>query len=369
MSNLSTNCKKSLTKFTNCDILDNVMHMKSERCLIRSISKKIVDFCIFPAVLILCLTFSRGSYYERNIYYKLDDITIEIGEKIPEDIINNLGILGNSNYKIETNAIVDDDGNTTELGEFSYYLVYDDIDNKFSKTTNIKAKLTVIDTVRPTITINENNTFDYGSSINAEDIATCYDLSGCKLSIKENINTNISGEIELTILAEDGDNNKDSIKTKITIKERPKPIIVYQSYYSSSFDSMNNHNNYKNSLLTEEEKINLRNNIVSYSMNFIGNPYIYGGTSLTNGTDCSGFTMSIYGSFDYQLPRVAVSQMHVGTPVSYNELLPGDLIVYYYGHVGIYVGNGMMVHAGTVNTGIVMAPIFAGDKTYRRIIY
>ena len=79
--------------------------------------------------------------------------------------------------------------------------------------------------------------------------------------------------------------------------------------------------------------------------------------------------MSVYNNFGYQLPRSAVSQASVGMIVSPNELLPGDLVVYYYGHVGIYVGNGLMVHAGTEKTGIVVAPIFAGSKTYRRIIY
>ena len=132
---------------------------------------------------------------------------------------------------------------------------------------------------------------------------------------------------------------------------------------------MNDNNNALNNTLTQEEKNNLRYQIVEYAKMFIGNPYVYGGTSLTNGTDCSGFTMGIYGAFGYRLPRVAVSQGYMGIPISESELLPGDLVVYYYGHVGIYAGGGMMVHAGTPETGIVYAPVFAGNKSYRRIIY
>ena len=132
---------------------------------------------------------------------------------------------------------------------------------------------------------------------------------------------------------------------------------------------MNEANNQKNSLLTEEEKNNLRYSVAEFAKQFIGNPYVYGGTSLTNGTDCSGFTMSIYANYGYLLPRVSTSQIYIGIDIPASALQPGDLVVYHYGHVGIYVGNGMMVHAGTAQTGIVMAPIFEGARSYRRVIY
>lgn len=339
------------------------MHMKSERCKL----KKIVDLCIHTMVIIMCLTFLTGAYYERNIYYKLEEITIELGNPIPNEAYSYLKILNDENFNIETNAPTDKLGNIEKTGVFSYYLVYNDPVYLFSKMTNVKSTITVIDTINPVITIKENNKFKYNSNVEAEDIATCYDLSGCTLTLDEKIDSTTSGEKEVTIIATDGNNNKSYITTNITIEEKPKP--VYNFYYSASIEQMNQFNNQKNNLLSEEEKTNLRNNIVEFSRQFVGNPYVYGGTSLTNGTDCSGFTMSIYANFGYKLPRSSTSQIYIGIEIPQSALLPGDLVVYYYGHVGIYVGNGLMVHAGTTQTGITIAPIFSGTKTYRRVIY
>lgn len=348
--------------------------MKSERCLIKKINKFIVGYCIFPIMLMIGLTFITGAYYERNVFYKLENVTIEIGEKLPEDILNFIGVINESkNFSIETNAKLDNEGHVMSLGTYSYYLVYNDEKYKFSRLTNVKATITVIDTKKPVITINDQNEFDYASNITANDIVKCYDLSDCNLTIEGELNNKQSGKQEITIVAADGANNKSTISTTISIKEKPKPKPVNVYNYSGNIASMNEANNTKNSTLTEEEKNNLRYQIAAFSQQFIGNPYVYGGTSLTNGTDCSGFTMSIYANFGYLLPRTASDQNYMGIEVSANNLLPGDIVVYYYsgfpGHVGIYVGNGMMVHAGTSETGIVMVPMYPGYRTYKRIIY
>ena len=87
-----------------------------------------------------------------------------------------------------------------------------------------------------------------------------------------------------------------------------------------------------------------------------------GGTSLTNGADCSGFVMAGYQAFGISLPRSSYAQAGVGTAVSYSEAKPGD-IIYYGGHVGIYIGNGQIVHASTERTGIKIT-----SATYRSII-
>ena len=84
--------------------------------------------------------------------------------------------------------------------------------------------------------------------------------------------------------------------------------------------------------------------VVAYAMQFIGNPYVYGGNSLTNGIDCSGFTQQIYGHFGYSLPRVSDAQASSGVGISYSEARAGDLIVY-PGHVAILTGDGGIVHA------------------------
>lgn len=93
--------------------------------------------------------------------------------------------------------------------------------------------------------------------------------------------------------------------------------------------------------------------IADYAVQFVGNPYVYGGTSLTNGADCSGFVQSVYKHFGYSLPRVAADQANAGTKVSTKNLQPGDLLFYHgFGHVAIYIGGGQVVHASTVKTGI-----------------
>lgn len=100
----------------------------------------------------------------------------------------------------------------------------------------------------------------------------------------------------------------------------------------------------------------LGSQIASYALQFVGNPYRYGGTSLTNGADCSGFVQSVYKHFGYSLSRTAAAQAGNGRSVSMSELQPGDLVFYNngggIGHVAIYTGGGMVVHASSKKTGI-----------------
>lgn len=106
----------------------------------------------------------------------------------------------------------------------------------------------------------------------------------------------------------------------------------------------------------------IRAQMVAYAKQFLGNPYVWGGTSLTNGTDCSGFTMGIYRKFGYSLPRVSRSQASSGTSVSSSNIKPGDLVFYgsgsYISHVAMYIGNGQVIHASTTRTGIKISNMY-----------
>ena len=103
--------------------------------------------------------------------------------------------------------------------------------------------------------------------------------------------------------------------------------------------------------------------VVDYATQFVGNPYVWGGTSLTNGADCSGFVQSVYSNFGVSLPRTSYEQQNAGREVSYSEAQPGDLICY-GGHVAIYMGDGKIVHASNSRDGIKVSD----NAAYRTIL-
>lgn len=113
--------------------------------------------------------------------------------------------------------------------------------------------------------------------------------------------------------------------------------------------------------------------VVNYAKQFIGNPYVWGGESLTKGADCSGFTMKVYQHFGYYLPHSSISQRNYGKSVSWSKKQAGDLICYNakngIGHVGIYAGNNKVVHAGSTATGIhVSTANYRSVNCVRRIV-
>ena len=102
--------------------------------------------------------------------------------------------------------------------------------------------------------------------------------------------------------------------------------------------------------------------IADFAVQYVGYPYVYGGNSLTEGVDCSGFTQQVYLHFGYSIPRRASIQATVGTSVAISDLQPGDLVFYGdnegVGHVVIYIGNGQVVHASTPSKGIIISDLY-----------
>ena len=152
---------------------------------------------------------------------------------------------------------------------------------------------------------------------------------------------------------------------------------------NNNSDNSNKSNNSSNNNSTPSQSTNTQPSygdasgggasaVVAYAKQFLGNPYVWGGSSLTNGTDCSGFTMSVYAHFGYSLNRSSYTQVYNGTAVSLGALQPGDLLFYKYGgstisHVAIYIGGGQIIHASTESTGIIISGM-GSPCAARRII-
>ena len=142
-----------------------------------------------------------------------------------------------------------------------------------------------------------------------------------------------------------GMESSTAVETAAT-QESSKESSTQAAETPSSAASVSNHGN--------------GNAVVDYAVQFVGNPYVYGGTSLTNGADCSGFVMSVYENFGVSLPHSSTADRNVGVDVGGLEnAQPGDLVCY-SGHVGIYIGDGQIVHASTASTGIKIS-----DADYR----
>lgn len=153
---------------------------------------------------------------------------------------------------------------------------------------------------------------------------------------------------------------------KAKIKEDEKKIAQIKEEERKKLAASNASNTGNNGntavIITNATGSELGKQIANYACQFIGNPYVLGGTSLTNGTDCSGFTYRVYADFGYKLPRTSMEQRSAGVAVDYANAQPGDLICY-EGHVGMYIGGGKIVHASTPKSGIKVS-----NATYRTIL-
>lgn len=124
---------------------------------------------------------------------------------------------------------------------------------------------------------------------------------------------------------------------------------------------------------SEKQTSSSRQKIVDYAVQFVGNPYVYGGTSLTNGTDCSGFTQGIYRHFGVSINRTSREQANNGRSVSLDNVKPGDLIFYKngstIGHVALYIGDGKVVHASCERVGITISNMYYRTPYCARNVY
>ena len=155
---------------------------------------------------------------------------------------------------------------------------------------------------------------------------------------------------------------KEAKKYKDKIKEEQKELEKLQAGNTAANNGNYTVTAFDVSVIDNSTGSDLGKNIAKYGCQFIGNPYVYGGTSLTQGADCSGFTYRIYADFGYSIPRTSSAQRSCGTGVTLDTAQPGDLVCY-DGHVGLYVGGGYIVHASTEKTGIKIS-----KANYRKIL-
>ena len=159
--------------------------------------------------------------------------------------------------------------------------------------------------------------------------------------------------------AEEEANQAAAEQTAGTTAEYSEDTSSGETYYGTTDSSSSSSVSYN----TSSTGSGAGSSVVDYATQFVGNPYVWGGTSLTNGADCSGFVQSVYANFGVSLPRTSYEQQNAGTEVSYADAQPGDLICY-GGHVAIYMGNGQIVHASNSTDGIKIS----NDATYRTIL-
>ncbi|MBR2592642.1 MAG: C40 family peptidase, partial [Oscillospiraceae bacterium] len=139
-----------------------------------------------------------------------------------------------------------------------------------------------------------------------------------------------------------GETGEDSLSTA---EEKIEPADNQATYYTLT------------SIKEGTKYSEIREKILELALSCVGNPYVWGGTSLTNGADCSGFVQTLYSRFGYHLPRVADAQSRYGTQIPASEAAPGDLIFFarngYVYHVAMYAGDGKTVEAYSSNYGII----------------
>lgn len=254
------------------------------------------------------------------------------------------------------------------------FFFYDIIENVFTKNTkevtirsimkskNIRkiliVQLTIIELVLVLLLIdNEQNSCATKENNNL----LVYNYSAGTLLAPRTIKEEI--EVSTNIIDEDKE-SKEEVKeedTKVSTEEVVEEEPVVETTYVPE------------PVVVNDVNYTVAENLVEYAKQFVGYPYVYGGNSLTNGTDCSGFTKLIYAQYGIDLPRVAYDQSYVGVEVPISNIQIGDLVLSGYSgkthHVAIYIGNGQIVHALNSNVGIVITDLYIMPITHvRRVL-
>lgn len=255
-----------------------------------------------------------------------------------------------------------------------FFFFYDIIENVFTKNTkevtirsimkskNIRkiliVQLTIIELVLVLLLIdNEQNSCATKENNNL----LVYNYSAGTLLAPRTVKEEI--EVSTNIIDEDKESKEEVVEedTEVSTEEVVEEEPVVETTYVPE------------PVVVNDVNYTVAENLVEYAKQFVGYPYVYGGNSLTNGTDCSGFTKLIYAQYGIDLPRVAYDQSYVGVEVPISNIQIGDLVLSGYSgkthHVAIYIGNGQIVHALNSNVGIVITDLYIMPITHvRRVL-
>ena len=180
-------------------------------------------------------------------------------------------------------------------------------------------------------------------------------LSTTVIKNKEDISMDmlaLSNDHIVTVVPLNMNKQEENKVEKIDVNTKDLEVISNNEVYSINLAAQEESTPY-NEIIS--------NQVVNYSLKFVGGPYVYGGNSLTNGTDCSGFTKLVFANYGVYLPRSASEQAYAGIHVDINDIMPGDIVVSGYNgivcHAALYIGNGKLVHALNSDVGIVVTNI------------
>ena len=178
-----------------------------------------------------------------------------------------------------------------------------------------------------------------------------------EISYSENISAKLAEANNSLVLKPIDEKDLEIWKTvkEVSDKKEEEPVVEQTPVEEVEQQQQQPVQTYEVPTLTGATGSEKGNQIAQFAAQFAGNPYVYGGTSLTNGADCSGFVQAIYSSFGISIPRTATAQSYAGTGVSVESIQPGDLVFYGYGsidHVALYIGNGQVIHAMNPYQGI-----------------
>lgn len=266
------------------------------------------------------------------------DQSNEIQPIIDEQALNKVeeSIIDESNVVEDTDSIVENQSDMTEIKE--------EILNQTEVSTESVEEISVpeVETIVQNDEIQGPNVDDISQNEVEQDKEVIDDVT------EEVVEEPMQEEIE-TIDNQISNNVEQPIAEEVPSEEvnMEEAIAEVEQIISTEEETINN--------TTETVSDFNGNDVVNYALQFVGNQYVYGGTSLTDGTDCSGFTSGVYSNFGISLPRTSGEQRNSGDNIGTNieDALPGD-IVCFDGHVGIYIGNGQMVHAANPRKGIVI---------------